>query len=44
VFVQDAGDFWLIFETRPYMRVRAALAATLWRLGRRSRISVSCCD
>ena len=35
VFGQDAGDFWLIFETRPYMRARAALAATLWRLGRR---------
>jgi tetratricopeptide (TPR) repeat protein len=33
VFVEDAGDFWLIFETRPYMRARAALAATLWRLG-----------
>ena len=35
VFVEDAGDFWLIFETRPYMRARGALAATLWRLGRR---------
>ncbi|MGO9900130.1 MAG: hypothetical protein ACLP0J_10660 [Solirubrobacteraceae bacterium] len=35
VFVEDAGDFWLIFQTRPYMRARAALAATLWRLGRR---------
>jgi tetratricopeptide (TPR) repeat protein len=35
VFVEDAGDFWLIFETRPYMRARATLAATLWRLGRR---------
>ncbi len=33
VFAEDAGDFWLIFETRPYMRARAALAATLWRLG-----------
>ena len=33
--MEDAGDFWLIFETRPYMRARAALAATLWRLGRR---------
>jgi tetratricopeptide (TPR) repeat protein len=33
VFVEDAGDFWLIFETRPYMRARAALAAVLWRLG-----------
>ncbi len=35
VFEEDAGDFWLIFETRPYMRARAMLAATLWRLGRR---------
>jgi tetratricopeptide (TPR) repeat protein len=32
---EDAGDFWLIFETRPSMRAHAALAATLWRLGRR---------
>ncbi|MCA1697470.1 MAG: hypothetical protein LC790_00610 [Actinobacteria bacterium] len=35
VFTEDAGDFWLIFETRPYMRARAALAAVLWRLDRR---------
>jgi tetratricopeptide (TPR) repeat protein len=35
VFREDVGDFWLIFETRPYMRARAALAATLWRLHRR---------
>jgi hypothetical protein len=28
VFVEDAGEFWLIFETRPYMRARAALAAS----------------
>src|SRR5450759_2985342 len=34
VFVEDAGDFWLIFETRPSMRARAALAATLSRTGR----------
>jgi tetratricopeptide (TPR) repeat protein len=33
-FADSVGDFWLIFETRPYMRARAALAATLWRLGR----------
>ena len=33
VFVEDDGDFWLIFETRPCVRARAALAATLWRLG-----------
>jgi len=35
VFEEDAGEFWLIFETRPYMRARASLAAVLWRLGRR---------
>ena len=35
VFREEVGDFWLIFETRPYMRARAALAVTLWRLGRR---------
>ncbi len=34
VFSEDAGDFWLIFETRPYMRARATLAAVLWRLHR----------
>ncbi len=30
-FVEEVGHFWLIFEARPYMRARAALAATLWR-------------
>jgi tetratricopeptide (TPR) repeat protein len=35
VFEDDADEFWLIFETRPYMRARASLAAVLWRLGRR---------
>lgn len=35
VFQEEVGDFWLIFETRPYMRARSALAATLWQLGRR---------
>jgi tetratricopeptide (TPR) repeat protein len=34
-FTNRVGEFWLIFETRPYMRARAAFAATLWRLGRR---------
>ena len=33
-FVHDVGSFWLAFETRPYMRVRAALAETLWELER----------
>jgi tetratricopeptide (TPR) repeat protein len=35
VFEEDAGEFWLILETRPYMRARASLAAVLWWLGRR---------
>ena len=34
-FVEDAGHFWGILETRPYMRARAALAVTLWAVGRR---------
>lgn len=33
VFTEDAGDFWSLVETRPYMRARAALAALLWKLG-----------
>jgi tetratricopeptide (TPR) repeat protein len=33
-FVEDVGHFWGLIETRPYMRVRAALAETLWALGR----------
>ena len=44
-FADSVGDFWMIFQTRPYMRARAALAATLWRLGRhrrRSTTSASC--
>jgi tetratricopeptide (TPR) repeat protein len=34
-FKHDVGIFWAVFETRPYMRARAALAATLWQLERR---------
>jgi tetratricopeptide (TPR) repeat protein len=34
-FEEDVGQFWGILETRPYMRARAALAETLWALGRR---------
>jgi tetratricopeptide (TPR) repeat protein len=34
-FKEGVGDFWAIFETRPYMRARAALAETLWALDRR---------
>jgi len=33
-FEENAGDFWGILETRPYMRARLGLAMTLWRLKR----------
>jgi tetratricopeptide (TPR) repeat protein len=32
-FEQHAGHFWVVFETRPYMRARAGLAGCLWDLG-----------
>ncbi len=35
VFREDAGHFWGILETRPYMRARQGLAAALWALGER---------
>jgi len=35
VFSQHEGDFWLVFETRPYMRARQGLAFVLWTTGRR---------
>jgi tetratricopeptide (TPR) repeat protein len=34
-FAEDAGYFWGILETRPYMRARVGLAQCLWLLGRR---------
>lgn len=34
VFLNDAGHFWGINRTRPYMRARAALAQTLWESGK----------
>ncbi|MBX6314644.1 MAG: hypothetical protein IRY99_17275 [Isosphaeraceae bacterium] len=34
-FREAVGDFWLLLETRPYMRARERLAHTLWTLGRR---------
>src|SRR5262249_20822749 len=39
-FEQDVGYFWGLLETRPYMRARAALARTLWALGRREEAVV----
>ena len=35
LFEDGEGDFWLILETRPYMRARAGLAECLWMLGER---------
>lgn len=35
-FEEDAGGFWGLVETRPYMRARAGLANCLWTMGRRS--------
>jgi tetratricopeptide (TPR) repeat protein len=34
-FTEDAGYFWGILETRPYMRARAGLARCLWEADRR---------
>lgn len=34
-FEEEAGHFWGILETRPYMRARAGLACCLWLLGER---------
>lgn len=35
-FEEDAGHFWGILETRPYMRARQGLALASWELGERS--------
>ena len=35
-FEENAGHFWLMVETRPYMRARNELANALWILGRRA--------
>ncbi|TAJ95331.1 MAG: tetratricopeptide repeat protein [Reyranella sp.] len=34
-FQDDAGSFWGLLQTRPYMRARHELALALWRLGHR---------
>jgi tetratricopeptide (TPR) repeat protein len=34
-FDEDAGEFWGLIETRPYMRARHGLAVVLWHLGER---------
>jgi tetratricopeptide (TPR) repeat protein len=33
-FKENAGHFWDILETRPYMRARAGLANCLWEIGK----------
>lgn len=33
IFEEEAGNFWGILETRPYMRARAGLADCLWETG-----------
>jgi tetratricopeptide (TPR) repeat protein len=35
LFAKEAGNFWAIMETRPYMRARLGLAECLWDLGRK---------
>ncbi len=35
MFEEEAGHFWGILETRPYMRARQGLAVCLWELGQR---------
>ncbi len=37
IFAEEAGNFWGILETRPYMRSLEGLASTLWILGERSQ-------
>lgn len=34
IFKEDAGHFWSIFETRPYMRARAGYAEVLYLIGK----------
>jgi tetratricopeptide (TPR) repeat protein len=35
IFSEEAGNFWAVMETRPYMRARLALAECLWDLSRK---------
>ena len=39
---ENIGDFWLILETRPYMRARHNKVVTLWELGRYSEARKEC--
>ncbi|MFN8443595.1 MAG: hypothetical protein U0175_22645 [Caldilineaceae bacterium] len=38
-FKENAGYFWGLIETRPYMRARAGLATTLWSVERKDEAS-----
>jgi tetratricopeptide (TPR) repeat protein len=42
VFDQQAGHFWGLIETRPYMRARQGLADCLWALGRKEDSIAHC--
>ncbi|MCX7974216.1 MAG: tetratricopeptide repeat protein [Candidatus Aminicenantes bacterium] len=37
MFKEEAGHFWSIVVTRPYMRARAGLAQCLWMMGERAQ-------
>lgn len=37
IFKEEAGHFWGIVNTRPYMRARAGLAQCLWMMGERAQ-------
>jgi tetratricopeptide (TPR) repeat protein len=37
IFTEEAGNFWGILETRPYMRAQEGLASSLWVLGERGQ-------
>jgi tetratricopeptide (TPR) repeat protein len=37
IFTMEAGNFWGILQTRPYMRAREGLANSLWVLGEREQ-------
>lgn len=43
-FEEDAGHFWGVLETRPYMRARLGLAQCLWLAGGREQAVDHCQD
>ena len=44
IFEEDAGYFWGILETRPYMRARLGLAQALWASGEREEAAANLAD